>query len=46
MKQRLAIAATPHRDPEVLILMNLPMARILKGIAEVRQILRRIADSG
>lgn len=46
MKQRLAIAATLIGDPEVLIFDEPTNGLDPQGIAEVRQILRRIADSG
>ena len=46
MKQRLAIAATLIGDPEVVIFDEPTNGLDPQGIAEVRQILQRIADSG
>jgi ABC-2 type transport system ATP-binding protein len=46
MKQRLAIAATLIGDPEVVIFDEPTNGLDPQGIAEVRHILRRIADTG
>lgn len=46
MKQRLAIAATQIGDPDVLIFDEPTNGLDPQGIAEVRQILKRIADTG
>ena len=46
MKQRLAIAATLIGDPEVLIFDEPTNGLDPQGIAEVRDILKKIADSG
>jgi ABC-2 type transport system ATP-binding protein len=46
MKQRLAIAATLVGDPDVLIFDEPTNGLDPQGIAEVRRILKRIADSG
>jgi ABC-2 type transport system ATP-binding protein len=46
MKQRLAIAATLIGNPEVLIFDEPTNGLDPQGIAEVRQILKRIAESG
>lgn len=46
MKQRLAIAGTLIGDPEVLIFDEPTNGLDPQGIAEVRNILRRIADTG
>ncbi len=46
MKQRLAIAATMIGDPDVLIFDEPTNGLDPQGIAEVRQIIRRIADEG
>lgn len=46
MKQRLAIAATQIGNPDVLIFDEPTNGLDPQGIAEVRQILRRIADTG
>jgi ABC-2 type transport system ATP-binding protein len=46
MKQRLAIAATQIGNPDVLIFDEPTNGLDPQGIAEVRQILKRIADTG
>lgn len=46
MKQRLAIAATLIGDPEVVIFDEPTNGLDPQGIAEVRNILQRVADSG
>ena len=46
MKQRLAIAATLIGDPEVLIFDEPTNGLDPQGIVEVREILKKIADSG
>lgn len=46
MKQRLAIAATLIGDPEVVIFDEPTNGLDPQGIAEVRRILKRVADSG
>ncbi len=46
MKQRLAIGATLIGDPEVVIFDEPTNGLDPQGIAEVRNILRRVADSG
>lgn len=46
MKQRLAIAATLIGDPEVVIFDEPTNGLDPQGIAEVRTILKRVADSG
>lgn len=46
MKQRLAIAATMIGDPEVVIFDEPTNGLDPQGIAEVRNILQRVADSG
>ena len=46
MKQRLAIAATLIGDPDVIIFDEPTNGLDPQGIAEVREILQRVADSG